>query len=223
VERALSQRPDLKANLVNIDVDDLSIKQAANALRPDLSLTGSYISTGRGGQFFERTNVFAEGGTRSTVVNVLPGGLGDALDQLFGFNYPIYSFGLTLRLPIRDRAAQATMADAMVSKRLNTLRARSLEQTIRQEVLNAATQVESSKASVKLAVVNRDLAQRVLEAEQKKYELGVNTIFFVLQAQQRLVNASNQLVNQSVLYRRNLLTLLRVTGELLETRGIAVQ
>lgn len=223
VERALAQRPDLKANLMNIDVDDLTIKQAANSLRPDLSLTGSYTSTGRGGQYFQRTNVFSEVSGSSTIVSVVPGGLGDALDQLFGFGYPIYSFGLTLRLPIRDRAAQATMADALVSKRLNTLRARSLEQTIRQEVLNAVTQVESSKASVKLAVVNRDLAQRVLEAEQKKYELGVNTIFFVLQAQQRLVNASNQLVTQSVTYRRNLLNLLRVTGELLEARGIAVQ
>lgn len=223
VERAYSHRPDLRQSLVNLETDDLSIRQANNRMRPDLSLTGGYTSTGRGGDFFERTNVFTDVGGRSQVIRVIPGGFGDALDQLFRFNYPIYSFGLTLRLPLRDRAAGADLADALLSKKLNAMRARSLEQQIRQEVLNAVTDVESSKASVKLAVVNRDLAQQALDAEQKKYELGVNTIFFVLNAQQRLVDAENQLVNQSVLYRRNLLTLERMTGELLESRGVVLQ
>ena len=62
-----------------------------------------------------------------------------------------------------------------------------------------------------------------LLAEQKKYDLGTSVIFFVLDAQTRLVNAEAALVNQTVLYRRNLLNLLRVTGELLDERGIKVQ
>lgn len=223
VERAFSHRPDLRQILTNLETDDLSIRQASNRLRPELSLTGGYTSTGRGGNYFERSNVFDSSGTRSSVISMIPGGFGDALDQLFGFNFPIYSFGLTLRLPLRDHSASADLADALLTKKTNALRARSLEQQIRQEVLNAVTDVESSKASVKLSVVNRDLAQQTLDAEQKKYELGVNTIFFVLNAQQRLVDAENQLVNQSVLYRRNLLTLERMTGELLESRGVVLQ
>lgn len=222
VERGLSMRPDFRSALTNLDTDDLTIRQATNSLRPDLSLTGSYASSGRGGNYFQRTNVFS-GDLRSTLVRMTPGGFGDALDQMFNFTYPVYSFGLTLRLPIRDRAASATLADALLSKRLDALRQRSLEQSIRQEILNAVTDVESSKASVKLAVVNRDLAQQALDAEQKKYELGVNTIFFVLEAQQRLVDAENQLVTTSVQYRRNVLTLLRSTGELLEVRGVVIQ
>lgn len=223
VERGLAMRPDFRASLVNLETDDLTIKQATNSLRPDLSLTGSYSASGRGGNFFQRTNVFAGSGTSSTVIKMTPGGFGDALNQVFNFNYPVYAFGLTLRLPIRDRAASATLADALLSKRLDALRQRSLEQSIRQEILNAVSDVESSKASVKLAIVNRDLAQQALDAEQKKYELGVNTIFFVLDAQQRLVEAENQLVTTSVQYRRNALTLLRSTGELLEARGVVVQ
>ncbi len=223
VEKALAMRPDFRASLIGLDVDDLTIKQAANSLRPDLSLTGSYISSGRGGNYFQRTNVFAGDGTSSTVVHMTPGGLSDAFNQMFNFDYPVYAFGLTLRLPIRDRSAASTMADALLSKRLDALRLRALEQSIRQDVLNAVTNVESSKASVKLATVNRDLAQKALDAEQKKYELGVNTIYFVLEAQQNLVSAENQLVNTSVNYRRNLLTLNRVTGELLEARGVVLQ
>jgi outer membrane protein TolC len=192
-------------------------------LRPDLSLTASYASSGRGGPFFQRTNIFGPEGPVGTVITVIPGGFGDALSQLFNFNFPTYAFGLTLRLPIRDRTAAANLADAMVQKRLDALRARNLEQTVRLEVLNAISQVESSREAVKLAQVARDLAQKNLEAEQKKYELGTTVLFFVLDAQTRLTTAQSRLLTESINYRRNLLNLLRVTGELLEQRGIAIQ
>jgi outer membrane protein len=214
VTKAIRIRPDLRANIERIAQDDLVLKQTSNALLPDLGLRGTYTSTGRGGDFFTRN------GNNVTVVR---GGFVDALDQVFGFNFPIYQFGLTLRLPIRDRAAAANYADAVLTKRQDVLQRRSLEQTIRQQVLNAVSQVESSKASVKLAAVARDLAQKQLDAEQKKYDLGTSVIFFVLDAQTRLVNAEAQLVNTTIQYRRNLINLLRVTGDLLEDRGIQVQ
>ena len=214
VSKAVRLRPDLRATLERISQDDLVLKQSSNALRPDLGLRGTYTSTGRGGDFFSRNG---------SDVTVVRGGFPDALDQVFGFNFPIYQFGLTLRLPIRDRAAAANYADAVLVKRQDTLSRRSLEQTIRQQVLNAASQVESSKASVKLAAVARDLAQKQLDAEQKKYDLGTSVIFFVLDAQTRLVNAEAQLVNTTIQYRRNQITMLRVTGDLLEDRGIQIQ
>lgn len=160
VSKAVRLRPDLRANIERISQDDLVLKQVSNALLPDLSLRGSYASTGRGGDFYPR----------DTGAFVVRGGFIDALDQAFSFNYPIYQFGLTLRLPIRDRRAAADFADAVITKRQDVLSQRSLEQTIRQQVLNAASQVESSKASVKLAAVARDLAQKQLDAEQKKYD-----------------------------------------------------
>lgn len=222
VERALSTRPDLRSALQSLDVDDLQIRTAKNALRPDLSLTGQYTSQGRGGTFYQRSNVFTEAGSRSQVVQVLPGGFGDALDQMFGFGFPVYSFGLTLRLPIKDRRAAADMADAVVQKRRDTLAVRNVEQQVRLEVLNAVNQVESSKASMKLAVIAEDLARKYLEGEQKKYDLGTSQIFFVLQAQSAVVAAESAVVQNSVAYRKNLLNLLRRTGELLDARGVAV-
>ena len=128
-----------------------------------------------------------------------------------------------LTLPLRDRSAAANLADSLINKKLNAYRLRSVEQQARLDVLNAITQVESSKASIEIAKVGLDLAQKQLDAEQKKYDLGTTTIFFVLDAQTRLVNAQSVLVNQTVQYRRNLVTLLQRTGELLEARGIIVQ
>ncbi|MCC7346961.1 MAG: TolC family protein [Variibacter sp.] len=223
VEKALRMRPDLKSRLQALDIDELSIRQAKNTLRPDLSLTGSYTAQGRGGVFYQRSNVFTDLGTRQTIVAVNPGGLGDAFDQMFGFGYPVYAFGLTLRLPIRDRRASADLADALIAKKLDTLQVRNVEQQIRLDVLNAVNQVESSKASVKLALTAQDFARKFLEAEQKKYELGTSQIFFVLNAQNALVAAEAAVVRESVNYRRNVLNLLRRTGELLDVRGVVLQ
>lgn len=223
VAKALRLRPDLKAVIQSLDVDELNIRKATNGLRPDLSLTGNYVTAGRGGTFYQRSNVTLSDGTTGSIVSTMPGGFGDALNQMFGFGFPVYSLGITLRLPIRDHSAQADLADSLVAKRIDTLSQRSLEKSIRQGVLNAVSQLESSKAAVKLAVIARDLAQKVLDAEQKKYDLGVTQIFFVLDAQRKVATANSVLVTQSTSYRRSLLNLLRLTGELLDERGITIQ
>jgi outer membrane protein len=220
VRRALAYRPDLKAANQVLDVDDLQIRTAKNNIMPDLSLLGLYSPQGQGGNFYQLQNVFG-GGTQ--VSSVTPGGLGDALSQMFGFGFPVYEFGLQLRLPIRNRAAAADLADATVSKKRDALTVRGVEQTVRLDVLTAASQVESSKNSVKLAHVALDFAQKYLAAEQKKYELGTSQIYFVLQAQQSLVNAESALVQNSIAYKRSVLNLLRRTGELLDERGIQLQ
>lgn len=223
VDKALRQRPEIRAVRQALDIDDLSIKAAANGLLPDFNLTAQYGSSGRGGPFTQRTNVFDLDGTASSIVSVIPGGFSDALGQLFGFNYPLYSAGVTLRLPLRDRRAAADYADAVVLRRLDQLRVRTLEQQVRLEVLNAITNVENSRASVRLAEVALDAAQKRLEGDQKRYDLGVITLFFLLDAQTAQNRAQSDLVTQAVNYRRNITNLLRMTGDLLQERGIVVQ
>jgi outer membrane protein len=192
-------------------------------LKPDFRLTGNYGAFGRGGPFFDRRNIFTGDGTNSQIISVVPGGLNDALGQMFGFGFPTYSMGLTLNFPLRDRRAAADYADAVVQKRLDSLRLRTQEQQTRQEVLNAITQVEQSRASVDLARVALELAEKRLDAERKKFDLGTTTLFFVLDAQTQYNQRQSDLVNQTVNYRRNLTLLSRTTGDLLVERGVAVQ
>jgi outer membrane protein TolC len=220
VTKALELRPDLKSVRQSLAVDELNIKSATNALRPDLALTGGYTSQGLGGMYYQRQDVF--GGTGS-VLNVIPGGFGDALNQLFHFNAPVYRFGITLNFPIRDRRASADLANSLVTKRLDALRERNAAQKIRLDVLTAVNNLESAKAGVKLAAVAADFAKKQVEAEQKKYDLGTNVMYFVLVAQTDLVNAQSELVSQSIQYRKSLLNLYRYTGELLDQRGIVVK
>lgn len=214
VQTAMANRPDLKAARMALDINDLQIQNALNAVKPLLNLQGSYQTYGRGGPGYIR---------QVTPPLFVPGGPGDAWSQMFGFDYNTFAFSLNLNLPLRDRAASANLADATVNKRLNALRERALEQQIRNEVLTAINQVENSKASVRLAQVALDYAQKRADADQKRYDLGVINIFFLLSAQNDLTTAQSNLVNQTVQYRRNAITLQQRLGTLLQSRGIVIQ
>ena len=223
VAKALATRPDVHSAVQNLDVDELNIRQAKNEFLPNLSLTGSYTSQGVGGIYYQRTNVFDTSGNASQIVTAIPGGFGDALTQMFGFGYPVYSFGLNLSLPIRSHQAAADMADALVQKKRDALTIRTVQQQVRLSVLNAISSVNSSKDALKLAVSAKDFAQKYLDAENQKYQLGAEPMQFVLQAQTQLQQAESAVVQNEVGLRRNLLNLLTQTGELLDERGIVVQ
>jgi outer membrane protein TolC len=115
------------------------------------------------------------------------------------------------------------MADALVAKKRDSLNVRTTQQQIRLDILNAVTNLEGSKEQLKLALTARDLAQKNYDAEKKKYELGTEQNQFVLQAQNDLVTAESNVVINRINVRRNLLTVLTKTGELLDERGIVVQ
>jgi outer membrane protein TolC len=210
VAMAFQLRPDLKALTQSLDVDDLSFRSAKNELLPSLSLTGSYQSQGIGGVL----NPFT---------NPVSGGFGDALSQMFGFGFPVYSFGLNLQLPIRSHAAAADLADALVQKKRDTLTIRTSQQQVRLNILNAVSNFESSKKSVELAKIAESYAEKYLDAENQKFQLGIDPMQFVLQAQNALTQAQSAVVQAQVGLRRNQLSLLTQTGELLDKRGIVVQ
>ncbi|MEO8592180.1 MAG: TolC family protein [Candidatus Solibacter sp.] len=216
VQQAVNTRPDLKSNLQNLDIDDLSLAQSRNALMPNLALTGNYTSNGRGGVLLVRA------GGNTPLVSV-PGGLPDALDQMFGFGFSSYQLGLRLTLPIRNRAASADMADAIVRKKQDALAVRNTQQAIRLSVLNAVTNLESSRESVKLAKIALEYAEKNLDAANKKYELGTGLQLDVSNAQDRKVQAESQVVSNSIQVRKNLINLLVQTGSLLDDRGIVIR
>jgi outer membrane protein TolC len=220
-QKAMQIRPDLKAAMQALDVDELGIGSARNELLPNLTVSASYQTQGIGGVFYPSSTTLI-GGTAQSLAPI-PGGFGDSLTQLFGFGYPVYSFGLNLSLPIRSHAAAADMADALVQKKRDALTIRTTQQQIRLSILNAVSNVRSSQESVKLALVAKDFAAKYLDAENQKYQLGIDPMQFVLQAQNSLTQAESNVVQAQVGLRRNVLNLLTQTGELLDERGIVVQ
>ena len=222
VQLAMQNRPDLKQAVQTLDVDNLGIESARNELLPNLALIGNYTVNGRGGVYIQNTNVFNQG-VASSILTAVPGGISDALSQMFGFGFSSYQLGLRLTLPIKSRVASADMADAVVRKRQDALTLRTTQQGVRLDILNGITNVESSKESVKLAKVAQDYAQKALDAENKKYELGTELSQNVLLAQNALAAAESTVVTNQIALRKNLLNLWVKIGTLLDERGIVIQ
>src|SRR5439155_19793436 len=110
-----------------LENDDTSIRLAQNRLRPDLSLTGFYQSNGIGGDQFSLT----------TGQLISRGGLGTSFNQLFGFGFPGYGARLTLNLPIKNRAAQADLGTALVTRHSDLYSMQQQHEQIGLEVSNA--------------------------------------------------------------------------------------
>jgi len=201
-------------------VDDLGIQSAKNGLLPNLSLSLYYQSNGTGGVYNPGLSTIVGAGGASALI---PGGIADALDQMFGFGYPTYYASLTLNLPIRNRAASAAMATATVQKKTDMLNLRNQQQAIRLNILTAVSRLEGAKEQLKLAKTAMDFAQKNLDAENTKFQLGTETNQNVINAQTVLVQAESAVVTNQVGVRMNLLNLLTQTGELLDERGIVIR
>ena len=106
--------------------------------------------------------------------------------QILGRNFPDYTIGFQLNVPLRNRAAQADIARDQLTLRQNELRQRQQLNQIRVDVQNAIIGLQQSRARYQSAQKSRVLQEQTLDAEQKKYALGASTIFFVIQAQRDL-------------------------------------
>ena len=218
IRKATLMRPEIRLRRTTLAIDDYNIKRDTNAQRPDLALTAQYSATGLGGNLFQNS-VLGAGSTQLIEASGFPAAMG----QLFRFAFPTYSVGLQLNLPLRNRRAAVNLANSVLQKKQNMYELRALEQQVRLEVLNAITGVELSKAAIQQAAVALDFSQKRLDAEQRKYDLGVSTAFIVLDAQDDLVQSQADLLQESIGYRRAIVTLMQATGELLEARGITLE
>jgi outer membrane protein TolC len=220
VAKALVNHPALKQAVQRLDVDDLGIRSAKNGLLPNLSFSLYYQSNGTGGVYNPGLSTIVGAGGSSALI---PGGIADALDQMFGFSYPTYYASLTLNLPIKSRAASAAMATATVQKKTDMLNLRNQAQAVRLNILTAVSRLEGAKEQLKLAKTAMDFAQKNLDAENTKFQLGTETNQNVINAQTVLVQAESAVVTNQVGVRMNLLNLLTQTGELLDERGIVIR
>jgi outer membrane protein len=202
LEKAMAERPELEVQRLQLANDDLNIRIAHNGLEPNLLLTGTYQANGQ-----NSTN---------------NGPFLEALGQTYGFDFPTYGFGLTLNFPIKNHAAEANLGNAEVTKRHDLYSERQLHQQITQDVSDSVHQLEQSKLSMEAAKIALDLAQKNLQAEQRKYELGAETLFVVLQTQTELASAEESLLQAQVGYQLAVVSVDNATGELLGHFGVQI-
>jgi outer membrane protein len=217
VKEALANRPDVKQAEALLKNSGIQVKTARDALLPVLTLFGQYESQGLGGVETTTTQtptafaadlnaplLTANGapvliggqpvftGTPSafnSVSTTANGGLGDALSSVFQNKFPTYAVGLNLTLPIRNRAAQADSARALLLDRAAQVQYLQLTNTVAVNVRNAQIALQQDRAQVDAAIKAGELAKQTLDAEQKKYQLGASTSYNVILRSRDLTTA----------------------------------
>jgi outer membrane protein TolC len=212
VQKAMGLNPSIKIYLENLSADEYGLASARNGLLPQLDLKAGYGGAGYGSAYVPYT-----GGS------AIPGGLGEAMQQLFEWGNPSYNIGLTLTFPIRSRSASMTMANAVIQKKQDQLTLRSQQQNLRQSVLQAVNSFEGAIATAKTQAVSRDYAYKNYDAQYQRFQLGMNQQLDLINASQQLATADLQLVLAQIGVRTALLNLWRQTGELLDQRAIIVR
>jgi outer membrane protein TolC len=205
LSRALTNRPEFEAVREQLASDELGIRLAHNNLKPDLELSGFYSGNG--------LNSSPAG---------LDIGLNGSLSQSFHFTYPTYGASVSLILPVRRHSAQANLADALISRSRDQYQERRTNQSITLEVTNAVHALEQAKLSMEAARVAEDLARETLHADERKYELGAETVFFVLDAQNQLAQAELSLIQSQVNYQLAVSALDHATGDLLDHHHVQI-
>ncbi|MBF8299989.1 MAG: type secretion outer rane protein, TolC family [Acidobacteria bacterium] len=198
VRGALQNRTDLQESQRQLASNDISLRSLSDQQLPALDLTASYGLAGVGGPQFIRQG----SGLGSTIINTIPGGFTNALGILTDRTAPTWSLAVNFSYPIGASPAQANLARARLQQRQTIAQGRQLELQIATEVTNAALLVESNREGLQAAVAARELAEKRLEAEQSRFDVGLSTNFFVVQAQRDLRDAQNGELRALLDYRR---------------------
>ena len=219
IRAALSQRTDLEIAKKNVENNTTTLGYLRNQTLPIVDLQVNYGLQGVGGPYLVRSNNNALG---SQITETVPGGVAQALSSLFENRYPRWTAQVNLSYPIGLSSQEAAVARARVQLSQIQAQLRQLELTVANDVTNAAIQVRNTSESVQAAQVARELSQRRLEAEQSKFEVGMSTNYFVVQAQRDLNDARNSELRVILNYRKALVEFERLQQTTLSNANITV-
>jgi HAE1 family hydrophobic/amphiphilic exporter-1 len=193
VRRALSERPDIAEARKQIQIGDTNVLLSRNQTRPDLRVQATYVTNGLGGSKLIRT-----GGFPGTIVGTEDTSFGSVLGQVWTADFPTWTVGVTLAYPLGQSTEQANLARAKIERDQSQARLRSVELTAVREVRDAYLRLEQNRQRIETARLGRELAEQRLDAEQKRFEVGMSTSFLVIQAQRDLVVARNNELEASL-------------------------
>ncbi len=229
LKEAEANRPEVRQAELNIRNQDITVQAARNAMLPSLDIFATYAPTGLSGNslvcpsgYSLTSNVCQGAGGATIAPAVVSGGLFQSMTQMFHGSYPNYSFGATLQIPIRNRAARADMATALLQVRQLRVQLQQTKNQVDQDVRNAEIAVTQAKAQIAAAVKATTLAAETLDAQQKKYLRGEATVFLVIQAERDLVTAQGTEAQARANYAKALTQFGQATGTTLSRNHIEV-
>jgi len=201
VKNALDNRTDLQQFKKQMANTGVSVKLAQNQRLPDVNLQGRYGVSGIGGT----RNLYQENDSGLPVfVGQSAVGFGSVLRDVFGNDFRTWSFALNVSYPIGQSVADAALAQAKLQQRQETVNLTELELGITNQVRDAARRVSTNLKRVEATTKAREFAQKRLDAENKRFNVGLSTTFELTQAQRDLSRARSSELSAIIDYNQSL-------------------
>jgi outer membrane protein len=183
-KQALAERHDLKVLQKSMAIDAINIRRFRNDALPEASVRVHYGLSGAGG-----TELLRAAGFPGPVIGTDARNFSSVLDDLARRRYPSWSLELAISYPLGAARAEADAARVSVQRRQREAALRAAEQRVIIEVNAAAREVDTNYRRLDTSATAVSLAERRLDAEQRKFASGLSTSFFVFQAQRDLSEA----------------------------------
>lgn len=205
IETALRLRPEVKQAVVDIESKKVELVYQKNQVKPQLNLVAGVGASGAGAQLGDLG------------INYI-----DALYDIRSVTYPNWQVGLNFSVPLGNRAAKGAAARANVDLDLSRTNLALTKLNLQVEVRGAGRNIDTASRSVAAAKKARELAERNLDAERKKFDNGMTTAFQVAQVQNDLTTAITQELLAILGYQRSVTSWYKATGELLKVKNVVV-
>lgn len=227
VAEAIKNRPDVEQSRMGLENSRINMLGTKNALLPTLQATVTLQNNGLAGS----VNDIAQKVTVNGVTTIVPrtpnpyflGGYGTAIGQVFGRNFPNYTVGLQLSVPIRNRAAQADLVTDELNYRQSQIQDRQLQNNIKLNVANNWVVVSQARSSYETSREARRLQEQTLAGSRRKYELGTSTFLDVLIVQRDTVTRQLSEIDARTQYIRARTNLQQVLGSVLREYDVDLQ
>jgi outer membrane protein TolC len=201
VRKAVANRTDIEVSKNALARNDVNIRFFRNQVLPQVNATASYRSNAVGGVFLSPVNLTSIGAPRTVVAEH---GFGSVLGDVLGSAFPTWQVGLTLSYPLGTSLQETNLAKAKLQYAQEETGLKNLEMQVATQVRDAGRQVQTNQKRVDSARAARQLAERRLEAEEKKFAAGIQISFFVFQAQRDLAQARTSEIRAIADYNKSL-------------------
>jgi outer membrane protein TolC len=230
ISEAMKSRPDVLQSAIAIENARITTLGVKDAMLPQLTAFATTSNSGLAGQINSLpVPVTINGQTQlvqrspADVNGYFLGGYGTVLSQLFGRNFPNYSAGISLSIPIRNRAAQADYVTDQLNFRQQLIQDKQLQNSIRQGIINTHITLQQTRAAYETSVVARQLQDQTYTGTRRKYELGTATILDVVITQRDLTTRQLAEVQARSNYIHSRINLDSVLGRVLDANGINIE
>jgi outer membrane protein TolC len=220
IRNALDRRTDLQRAKKSMEANDISIRFLRDQTKPEVTARFDYGLSAIGGVQFVRAPGI--GLSPGEIIGEERRGLGSVLGDLLTNDFPAWTLSLNFSKPLGRSSQDANLARVRLQQTRDEAQLKNQQLQVATQVRQAARQVLTNQQRVQTTRASREFSERRLEAEQSKFEVGMQTNYFVVQAQRDLNDSRNAELRAILNYRKALVELERLQQTTLQNQNITL-